>query len=372
MKSAKSWECLRREDRSSTSATRRDRPPTFVVADRERPDSRSSDPVELMSFPGIGGQRGTMMPGLGSRNVEMVETMVPLNQDHRQRASRASWLVAVLLLVVTAVHRPAHAQMPSSASDVARIQVHADARTIHPGETVHVVVLFTLSPHWHVYWKNPGASGAPTDLSLTVPEGFTVGPTQMPRPQRFSGPEGVTWGYEREVAFFVPITAPKTLEAGELTIPINAFYLVCREACLMGNEDLTISLSTASTPRTAAKRATDERLITQHRARLPKAMKALRGASISYRDGVVRLEGPAGDGVAVSSIPHPSPGVSPGAAEVVILDGRFVMTIPVDVEPNNAMGKPMFLDGLLILGAERNAPVFEFHCPIPASGAPAP
>ena len=280
---------------------------------------------------------------------------VPLNESRPARATRMLWLSAVVvLLAVVAGPRSADAQMPMDASEVASVRLLADVSTIHPGETFHVVAVFTLANHWHVYWKNPGASGAPTELTVTVPDGFRVGATQMPRPQRFTGAEGVTWGYEREVAFFVPITAPATLEDGSIELPVNAFYLVCREACLMGSEDLSISLSTASTPRSSAKRSPDERAIRAYRAKLPKPLTALKGATVTYRDGAVRLEGPAGDAATASSIPHPSPGVTPGSATVTVKDGRFVMTIPVDADPNNAMGKPMCLDGLLILGAQRD------------------
>ena len=49
---------------------------------------------------------------------------------------------------------------------------------IHVGGKVGV--LLEVEPGWHVYWMNPGDSGAPTTVSLTLPPGFTAGPVRFP------------------------------------------------------------------------------------------------------------------------------------------------------------------------------------------------
>ena len=38
-----------------------------------------------------------------------------------------------------------------------------------PGQTLLLGLRFELIPHWHVYWRNPGASGAAPVIRWTLP-----------------------------------------------------------------------------------------------------------------------------------------------------------------------------------------------------------
>ena len=42
----------------------------------------------------------------------------------------------------------------------ASIELLVPRNAVKPGETFPVGVKFTLQPGWHIYWKNPGDSGA--------------------------------------------------------------------------------------------------------------------------------------------------------------------------------------------------------------------
>ncbi|MEQ1839834.1 MAG: protein-disulfide reductase DsbD domain-containing protein, partial [Verrucomicrobiales bacterium] len=61
----------------------------------------------------------------------------------------------------------------------------ASVSTIQPGVPFTLGLQFTIDPTWHTYWANPGETGIPTSLKLTLPEGFSAGELQFPVPKKF-------------------------------------------------------------------------------------------------------------------------------------------------------------------------------------------
>ncbi|MFT5680409.1 MAG: hypothetical protein ACI8RZ_001315 [Myxococcota bacterium] len=121
------------------------------------------------------------------------------------------------------------------------------------GGTSWVGVKYTVAPGWHIYWENPGETGIPTTVDLTLPEGFTVGPVQYPGPETFMMPGDLTnYGYEGEVVLLAELTAPAALP-GDGQIAAETHWLVCRpEQCIPGNTALTLSLDAMPADETAA------------------------------------------------------------------------------------------------------------------------
>ena len=56
------------------------------------------------------------------------------------------------------------------------------AAAIAPGETLWVALHLDMRPGWHVYWRNPGDSGLPTEIAWKLPPGFTAGEIAWPTP----------------------------------------------------------------------------------------------------------------------------------------------------------------------------------------------
>ncbi len=130
----------------------------------------------------------------------------------------------------------------------AELELIAETATVVPGETFHLAVHFELDPHWHVYWKNPGASGLPPDIEWELPEGFKAGEMQFPAPERIELGGLMSYAYEDAVTFIVPVTAPENLTLGaEISIGAELFYLVCKDVCLPGEASLSISLTVGET-----------------------------------------------------------------------------------------------------------------------------
>ena len=64
------------------------------------------------------------------------------------------------------------------------MQLVSEVQTIKAGESFWIGLDMVLEEHWHVYWKNPGDSGMPPKVSWGLPEGFKIGGTQYPYPER--------------------------------------------------------------------------------------------------------------------------------------------------------------------------------------------
>jgi len=137
---------------------------------------------------------------------------------------------------------------------------------LEPGKPVWLGLAITHKPHWHTYWKNPGDSGLPTNLTWELPAGVTAGEIQWPAPQRLPVGPLVNYGYEDRVLLAVPLTLGADFKATALKVKLHADWLVCREVCIPESGDFSLSLPTA------AATAGDAALFEQARAAQPQAL----------------------------------------------------------------------------------------------------
>ncbi|MEM7654344.1 MAG: protein-disulfide reductase DsbD domain-containing protein, partial [Pseudomonadota bacterium] len=119
---------------------------------------------------------------------------------------------------------------------------------VQPGTPTTIGLELEMDEGWHVYWRNPGDSGAPPTIQWTVPEGVEVGNIAWPLPERLPYGPLVNFGYEGTIVLTMPFTVPETA-AAQQTIPVVAdvTWLVCEEICIPEDAqfafDVTVSLS---------------------------------------------------------------------------------------------------------------------------------
>ena len=271
-------------------------------------------------------------------------------------------LAGMLALSVTAAAQPVEPRL-------VRMAVEPDVEVVHAGQTFNLVVRLSLEKHWHIYWINPGASGMPTDVQVRLPAGFRAAPVRFPRPKTFPSPEGMTYGYETSATIFVPITAPASLEDGTLEIPVEARWLVCKGVCRLGDATETVVLRTsaaAAPARPAADRFADAR------RRLPVPASPTNGVAVTFEEGTLVVTGPAGGHTSGELYPIAIPGVTFDASSVRVVDGRFRATASITIKPGNALGKPIFVRGVVALGMRLDDTSYSFAVavdPDPASAA---
>jgi thiol:disulfide interchange protein DsbD len=101
---------------------------------------------------------------------------------------------------------------------------------------------------WHIYWVNPGDSGQPPVFKWQLPEGFTAGEIQWPRPDRMQNtPQLADYGYHDDVLLMVPVRVSSATHSGAISaIKLDAKWLICREVCLADQARLSLSLPVSS------------------------------------------------------------------------------------------------------------------------------
>jgi thiol:disulfide interchange protein DsbD len=258
------------------------------------------------------------------------------------------------------------ARVPASASDLVKVRATADVEAIRPGARFQLAFVFDIEPHWHIYWKNAGVTGMPTEIDVEVPEGFHVGAPLFPRPRVFRDQLGPTYGYDRKVVIFMPITAPDEIAVDRVRFKADIAYLVCRGMCLMGFDEKSVELPVTA----AAPSPSPDGVLAEFRGRLPKPVAKLEGLEVVFADGVLSLEGRAPVPGRANLFPLPVPGVTFGEIRNDSTDERIRIRVPVTVEPANALGNPLRVAGLLVTGSKLSDPCYEFD--IPATGPAGP
>ncbi|MCU0791911.1 MAG: thioredoxin family protein [Opitutaceae bacterium] len=162
--------------------------------------------------------------------------LLPTSGRHSPRSA----LALSLLLAVFALALPAAARAQVKASFVALDSgFPADARELTVGlRLVH-------QPHWHTYWLQPG-TGLPTSLDWQLPPGWTAGPIRWPAPHRVYDTAGnlAGNGYEGTTYLPVTLTPPPDLAPGvPVTLRARADWLMCKEVCVPGAADLSLTLT---------------------------------------------------------------------------------------------------------------------------------
>jgi thiol:disulfide interchange protein len=261
---------------------------------------------------------------------------------------------------------------PPLASELVKASLYAEGDTAAVGQTLWVDVHLGIAPGWHVYWKNPGDSGLPTEINWALPGGFSAGPIAWPMPERFQVGPIANYGYAGDVDLLVPISAPAgTDPAAPVHLGATVKYLVCAEICIPGEAKLALDLPPgAGTPDPA-----QAARFAAARARLPVAAPFAAHFIVEPHD--LRLLVPAS---ALAGINRPSANFFPDADNVIDhsaeprveqrADG-LALVLPKSANPSAVV--PAALDGVLVLrgasGGERGYQISA--APAPASSGEA-
>ena len=263
---------------------------------------------------------------------------------------------------------------PSDGAKLARMDLLTGHRTVAPGSELLLGVRWKIAPKWHLYWRNPGDSGTAPRITVTGDQDMKVGEIRWPRPVVFKDEWGdTTYGYEGEVVLLVPVRIPAETPEGPLRLDVQAEWLVCKGACLLGDGEGSIEVQVR---KTAANQGTPAPAIQRSLDRVPSPLSKLEGATARLEPATnpsrLVIEGPAGEARSIDFIPDLTPGVVAGGGHPVtaviskngISERKFRIEVPLVVEPDNSVGRPLEVAGLVISGPGSTDPAHSVRLPI--------
>jgi DsbC/DsbD-like thiol-disulfide interchange protein len=237
----------------------------------------------------------------------------------------------------------------------ASVEVRSDVGWIGPGQTFNIVVVISPEPEWHVYWKNPGASGAPTEIEVSAPKGFKVGEPLFPRPEIIQTIDGPTYGYNKLVAIFIPVTAPESFENESVTFEIITMWLACKKVCVLGENETKLRISTNTN--SDGPQHKDMRL-SQWKKRLPRPLKDLKDGNCRIEGNVLIISGWS-DGQVVSFIGLEQRGIRfNNHTTDVTNEGKFSLNVLLALDFSATDKEIIEVEGLLLLGRNSNDPSY--------------
>ncbi|NKN08870.1 protein-disulfide reductase DsbD domain-containing protein [Rhizobium laguerreae] len=210
-------------------------------------------------------------------------------------------LIAVVSLVTALVpFYSAHAEMSAWAeNEGGRMRLVALAPDA--AGKIRAALQIEPKPGWITYWKEPGNSGIPPQITITAGSGVSLDAIAYPVPKHFFK------GAIEDIAYDAPVTLPLSLTAagkGPVTIDAAAFIGICKDICIPFQANLQLKLGPA-----IQSHPEEEAILQAADARLPKPPS---------QDFDVTAHAISPDRKTLSltlALPGEGPGVGPGAGK---------------------------------------------------------
>ncbi len=167
-----------------------------------------------------------------------------------------SALAAGLLLLCcvspSAAQQPLQGNASQAPTQNVTISLVANTTAIEPGKPFKVGADFKIADGWHIYYREPGDTGMPTNVDVKVPAGFKVVNVEWEQPTRFEENGFTTFGYTGKTTIAITVLPPDDLKPGDtINFTAKITWLACKDSCIPGSTNSDITLTVAS-PTSAA------------------------------------------------------------------------------------------------------------------------
>jgi len=148
----------------------------------------------------------------------------------------------IYFLLVVAIFFLLPQSISAQQKSLAEARLVANSFSSEKDSIISLGVLINLQDDWHIYWRNPGDSGLPTDIEIILPNGITVSEIKFPIPKIFASEEIVNYGYGHQVLFLFDVNVPENYSLEEINISAKINSLICKEMCKAFDTTVTITL----------------------------------------------------------------------------------------------------------------------------------
>lgn len=232
------------------------------------------------------------------------------------------------------------AHHPRSSDSHVQVKLLANVTALQPRAPFFIGVRFTIEPGWHIYWNGMNDTGQAPNITLDLPEGFKQLPTTWPAPKRHVGRGDILDHiYEDSVTLVIPVQTSSTIEPGtELTIKMNADWLVCSDVCVPeeGSAEVTLPVEKSEDP---VKLSADTDWFNPVKSSLPATWSDHpKQGSLEWKDRVLTISSVSGKHIEFYPGTKSTPVINP-VKNAASDDGKLVLRFDADGdEPVRAHG----------------------------------
>lgn len=191
-------------------------------------------------------------------------------QNFRGYLRRQSTSLMSLLSLAIVISFSLAETVPAATSSEWKTNTEARVRLIVPfgleenGADIWIGLQMQLEPHWHSYWKNPGAAGLPPVFTVVDSNLIETAEVFFPPPKFYPFGGGLDAnGYSDEVIYPVKVTltergaalaAQPDFQLENFPLNLDLFYLVCKDLCIPHDNEfrLKVDLTRPSSSASAA------------------------------------------------------------------------------------------------------------------------
>ncbi len=150
----------------------------------------------------------------------------------------------IALILATAFMIMINALKAEGEDNLVDVSIYSNVKQIQIGSDFYVAIKLSVADEWHIYWKNPGDSGLPTEVKWTLPKGVEkVGSLIWQVPERIEWSGMVNYGFEHDVYLIQKFKTIRSIELKAIDITAEVNWLVCKEKCIPQSDKVSIKIA---------------------------------------------------------------------------------------------------------------------------------
>ncbi len=226
-----------------------------------------------------------------------------------------------------------------------------------------LVVRFEIDAKWHLYWQNPGDAGVAPSVTLELPPGWKQLGLRFPRPQILGSRSERSYGYETSLDVLVELKPPPLPLPNSIDVIATIKWMACKEACVVETNRISCTAATGVQPVPTPIRARSFATTLPAGFNATVTRKTSEGAATENLALEISALAATLAGRSALFIPEHCPGI-----EFVDGSGPFLLThsdkessarIAIALHPGDALGAPLRVRGLLLVGERDTDPAYE-------------
>jgi len=190
----------------------------------------------------------------------------------------------IALTIITIMFAFCHNLSAENTDELVDLSIYSNVKQLQIGSDFYIAIKLSVADEWHIYWKNPGDSGLPTEVKWTLPKGVEkVGGLKWQIPERIEWSGMVNYGFEHDVYLIQKFKTSRVVDLQSIDITADVSWLICKEKCIPQNDKASIKIEVGE----MFEKSSENKMIQDLLAKAPKTFKAVKS---KFKAGKEKLE----------------------------------------------------------------------------------